>query len=348
MPFVYIYSPSDFVGGLPPEYNAEALGSPYFFLRLSSDATPTLVEVTDNDTFFNEVDYSQSLTNDTVLNGNFYSAGTSIHQAYDLVNSADNHIVSTLHFGGDGYQQGGVHGLVSNIELVPGRSYLFDQERSSFNQGNEYVDYYACFAGGTLITTDRGPVAVEALRTGDMIATAEGNFAPLRLKLSRSIQASELQAHPQLRPVRIGAGSLGMGLPTRDLLVSPQHRMLAVSPIVKRMFGRDQVLVAAKKLTALNGIYIDDQIEQVSYFHLVLDGHEIIYAENTPTESFYCGPFAIEALSSEAVAELHSLFPDLMEENFTPLPACHIPEGRLQNRLITRHKKNEKALLCQN
>ena len=56
--------------------------------------------------------------------------------------------------------------------------------------------------------------------------------------------------------IRIGAGALGAGLPERDLMVSPQHRVMVRSDLARELSGQDEVLVAAKHLLAVEGIEI--------------------------------------------------------------------------------------------
>lgn len=345
MPFIYIYSPSDFVGGLPDEVGAQAEGAGPWSLTLVAGATPTLIEISDNDLIFDEVDTTQALTNAVTVDGTAYAAGTTIHSAYDLINSDTDHKVTSFHFGGDGYQQGAVAGIASTTPLTAGVTYTFDTERTSVNQTNPYSDFTACFVAGTRIHTRNGLVRVEDLEVGDEIETQDGEFQPLRLKLNRVVSSDELIERPKLRPIRIEAGALGNQLPVRDLLVSPQHRMHVSSPIVKRMFGTESVLVAATKLTALPGIYVEDAKSEVVYFHLVMDNHEIVFAEGAPTESFYFGDFAIKAMTGEARGELLALFPTALMAGFIPTSARYIPEGRKQRKLVERHRKNNTALM---
>lgn len=345
MPFLYVYSPSDFVGGLPNEQGAQAQGSGPFTLTLVPGATPTLIEVSDDDLVLDEVDYSQTLTNGVNIDGTSYGAGTTVHSAYDLINSGSGHKVTSLHFGGSGYEQGAVHGLVSTEPLVAGQSYTFDRERTSHQKNNDYDDFVACFAAGTRIRTKRGDIAVQDLLPGDLVATVEGAYQPLRLRLSRDVSARDLMVSPKLRPVRITAGSLGQGLPARDLVVSPQHRMLATGPLCQRMFGQSDVLLSARKLTELPGIYVDPELSEVTYFHLVFDDHQVVYAEGAPSESFYCGAQAIDGLDVEARDELFALFPELAESAVSPSMARLSPRSRGQRVLVQRLRKNERPVL---
>ena len=345
MPFLYIYSPSDFVSGLPDEHGAAAAGRGPFNLTLSPTAEPTVIEVSDDDGVIDEVDGNQTLVSDVTVDGTSYSAGTSVNTAYDLINTSTGHKLTSLHMGGDGYQQGAVDGVISTEPLVAGQTYTFNRERTSHRQANNYEDYVACFVAGTLIETIDGPVAVEDLAAGDLVRTKDGTSKPLRLRLHREISRADLVRNPQLRPVRITAGALGAGLPRRDLLVSPQHRMLANSPICGRMFGEQEVFLAAAKLTAMPGIYVDDTIEALTYFHLVFDAHEVIFSEGAPTESFCCGEMAMAGLTPEARAEILKLFPKLKNGRFQLKHARPLPENRMQKIAVMRHYKNKKAMI---
>ncbi len=350
MPFLYLYHSDDFVEGKSPpeEAGTAADGSPPFKLQLKTDATPTLIELTDDEAVFDEVDSNQVLTNAVSLNGVTYDAGTTVYSSYDLINSDNNHKVTGVHFGGDGFDQGPVQGLISTIELEPGTDYTFDTERTSHEEDNQYSQYFACFLRGTLIDTDTDDKSVEALQTGDLVRTVDGQFRPLRLKLQQKICGEELSRNPQRYPIRIGQGSLGPHLSKRDLWVSRQHRMLVRSKIVERMFGTTEALIPAIKLIELPGIFVDGEIDEVEYFHLLFDQHEVIYAEGTPSESFFTSSEALKSISPEARLEIFSIFPEIANLDYTARPARLIPTGQTQKQLIKRHLKNSKPCISLN
>ncbi len=161
----------------------------------------------------------------------------------------------------------------------------------------------------------------------------------------RAFDAAQLHRAPRLRPVRILQGALGDGLPERDLLVSRQHRMLLRSGIARRMFNASEVLVPAIKLTSLPGIFIDEEADSVTYYHLLFDRHEILFAEGAPTESLLTGPQALKSLPPQARREILSIFPELADLDAPPKGARLIPNGRQQNRLIARHLKNRRPCI---
>lgn len=202
-----------------------------------------------------------------------------------------------------------------------------------------------CLTRGTLIETVQGGQPIEAIRIGDVVAAKDG-FKEVAWVGHRVLEKQALQLNPKLRPVCILAGALGNGLPKRDLCVSRQHRMLLQSKIAERMFGKTEVLVPAIKLVGLPGIYIDEAIDRVEYYHLLFDQHEVIYAEGAPTEGLFTGPEALKTITPEAREEILTLFPEVGNLDYTPEPARYIPPGNLQKQLVARHAKNGMPLLC--
>ncbi|MEC8041386.1 MAG: Hint domain-containing protein [Pseudomonadota bacterium] len=204
-----------------------------------------------------------------------------------------------------------------------------------------------CFTHGTLIRTQAGEEEVQHLQKGQLLPLWSEGAARVRLVLQRHLSAKDLAAYPNLRPVKITAGALGQGLPKRDLWVSPQHRMLVASPVAKRMFGAAEVLVAAIRLTELPGIYVDEWVDCITYVHVVMDQHQVIIAEGSPSETLFTGPEALRAMTPAAREELFQLFPDLAIRRGLPDPARPIPKGKQQKRLVARLQKNAKRPLDQ-
>lgn len=170
-----------------------------------------------------------------------------------------------------------------------------------------------CFAAGTLVATLRGPRPVEAIRPGDLVLTRDRGYRPVRWAGQQRLSAVRLAVAERLRPVRIAAGALGPGMPARDMLVSPQHRMLLSGAEVAHRFGTTEVLAAAKHLVGLPGVSVDCPVEGVTYVHLLFDMHEILLADGAWSESLYTGPWAMKMLPAAQRAELLTLFPDLAQ-----------------------------------
>ena len=167
-----------------------------------------------------------------------------------------------------------------------------------------------CFTPGTLILTARGQVAIEDLAVGDLIVTRDHGLQPLRWVGQRDLSLADLIVQPQLQPVRIAAGALGPGLPARNLLVSPQHRMLLEGARAELLFGDAEVLVAATHLTSLAEVN-PVLARGVRYIHLLFDTHELIEAEGAWTESFQPAARTYGAMDAAQRAEIAALFPEI-------------------------------------
>lgn len=203
-----------------------------------------------------------------------------------------------------------------------------------------------CFTEGTLIRTKGGDIAVEDLSIGDEVLTLDAGYQPIRWIGSRHLSPRELAAYPNLRPVRIRAGALGLNQPERELRVSPQHRVLVRSRVAERMFGQSEVLVGATHLLALDGIECDAAATELTYWHFMFDAHHVVFSNGAPTESLFAGPQAMKSLAPEAQEELLNLFPELADpEAGLPAAARHLVPGRMGKTLAQRHQQNRVALV---
>jgi hypothetical protein len=135
-----------------------------------------------------------------------------------------------------------------------------------------------CYAEGTRIRTACGDVAVEALAEGDMIAvhTRQGEVQRPVVWVGR--RRVNLAAHPDPEaalPIRIRRNAFAGGQPSRDLLVSPDHAIYL-----------DGLLIPAKLLVNGGSITREDNLASVTYFHVELPEHAVIFAEDLPAESY--------------------------------------------------------------
>lgn len=168
----------------------------------------------------------------------------------------------------------------------------------------------ACFTPGTLVLTNAGEVPVENLVEGDLVLTRDSGFQSVRWAGRRDLSAADLAAEPRFNPVRIARGALGGGLPERDMLVSPQHRMLLTGPRTELLFGEHEVLVAATHLVGLPGIKRTTP-RGISYIHILFDQHEVVRADGAWTESFQPGARSLGGLDHAQRQEILALFPEL-------------------------------------
>jgi collagen type I alpha len=166
---------------------------------------------------------------------------------------------------GTSFAQGGAN-LVSELLLDPGA----DVEISYV-----YSPSVACFAAGTRILTESGPIAVEHLTVGMQAVTAtSGASAPIIWIGYRTV---DCRRHPKplaVSPVRIRTGAFGPGLPSRDVLLSPDHAV----------FFSD-VLIPVRLLVNRTSV-VRETVDRITYYHVELDRHDLLLAEGLPVESF--------------------------------------------------------------
>jgi hypothetical protein len=122
---------------------------------------------------------------------------------------------------------------------------------------------------------------------------------------------TDLEAHANVRSIRIKADALGQNMPERDLTVSPQHRILVNSKLASRLHGEDEVLVAAKHLLQVEGVDVELDTDSVIYVHFLFDQHQIVEAEGAETESLFTAPEALKTVESAARVEILHLLPEL-------------------------------------
>ena len=176
----------------------------------------------------------------------------------------------------------------------------------------EIEEVIICFTPGTLIATKRGEKPVQQLKVGDKVFTRDNGPQELRWIGRRNLNRGELNKMPQYMPVLIRAGALGDGSPQRDMMVSPNHRILITSELAEVMFGENEVLVAAKHLVSLDGVDVAP-VSKVSYIHMMFDAHEVVLADGTWAESFLPGQQAMAGIKSDQKQEILDLFPELID-----------------------------------
>lgn len=248
--------------------NATAAGTGAIrFATLSGNATARLT--LDTAAQANNVTFGNTIAN---FNGSSQLNLTGLTNANVSFNSTSSLLTVTGTRGGDSVTQ--------NFTLSAPSSTQFNAQ--SDGNGGTLVTV-VCFAAGTRIRVAQqdgavADVAVETLAVGDHAVTASGAHRPIRWIGHRTMAC---QGRKDVLPVRIAAGAFGQGRPARDLLVSPAHA------ICVDLF--DEVLIPAIRL--VNGTTITQlEADEVTYWHVELDSHDILLAEGLPAESYLeCG-----------------------------------------------------------
>ncbi|WP_050531424.1 Hint domain-containing protein [Pseudaestuariivita atlantica] len=132
-----------------------------------------------------------------------------------------------------------------------------------------------CYLEGTRIATPEGDVAVEDIKAGDLVSTADGRAIAVEWLGIQPVDLTTAQP-AKTHPVCIKAGALAEGVPSRDLYVSPNHAI--------ELDGR---LYDAHALINGRSIYqVVDAGKSLTYYHVETAAHELILAENCPAETF--------------------------------------------------------------
>jgi hypothetical protein len=163
-----------------------------------------------------------------------------------------------------------------DVNATPPDSVTLDY---TFNDGSAKttgsVEFVACYCAGTLILTDRGEVAVETLQIGDRVITMSDVMRPIKWIGTRSYGGRFIMGRKDILPVCFKTGSLGDGVPKRDLWISPHHAMYLQGRLIE---ARDLV----NDLTVTQA----ERVDEVEYFHIELESHDVIVAEGALSETF--------------------------------------------------------------
>jgi hypothetical protein len=133
-----------------------------------------------------------------------------------------------------------------------------------------------------LILTDTGEVPVENLLIGMCVMTTNGP-KPVKWIGRQTLRRNQAVAwHPRVLPVRISKFAIDEQTPRRDVCLSQWHSLFV-----------DGVLIPARHLVNGRSIRFDEAAldsDTLEYFHVVLETHEVIFADGMPVESYmYAG-----------------------------------------------------------
>jgi hypothetical protein len=135
-----------------------------------------------------------------------------------------------------------------------------------------------CFLKGTTIRTVTGDRKIEDLAIGDLLPTTFGGLRPIQWIGHYPFKKSD-PSKPWAKetlPVRIARSALDPNVPSADLYVTALHSLLI-----------DGVLVPAEAL--INGTtitrYEAGETDELEYFHIKLESHDVVYAEGVPAET---------------------------------------------------------------
>jgi hypothetical protein len=171
-----------------------------------------------------------------------------------------------------------------------------------------FEDAFSAFAQGTLIQTNDGYVAIEDLKPGMMIATANGKSQPLLWIGSMTLFPSS--ANLGLEPshiYRMTDGGFGLDRSAPDLILGPSARLLPC------MLAIDSTspLKNIDDLADGQSVIKIRPFSAIRVFHICLPSHGLVRANGVLTETYHPGEDAQMHLSTELFAHFMSLFPHI-------------------------------------
>ena len=135
-----------------------------------------------------------------------------------------------------------------------------------------------CFLRGTTILTADGDRRIEDLAIGDLLPTVFGGVRPIQWIGRYPFRKSDpSKSWPKdVRPIRVARSALAPNVPQADLYVTQAHGVFI-----------DDVLVSAEYLINETTItlYEASELNELEFFHIKLESHDVIYAEGAPVET---------------------------------------------------------------
>jgi hypothetical protein len=207
----------------------------------------------------------------------------------------------------------------SDPDAFDGSITLLDGTVVSFSN----IENIICFTPGTMIATPDGDRAAETLRPGDLILTKDAGPQPLGWTGQSNVRGIGDHAPITLAPELTGA--------RKPITVSPQHRMLISDWRAELMYGDTEVFIPASHMLGFEGAELTP-VNRVTYIHLMLEQHHVIYADGAETESFHLAEESLRALHTDAREELLSAYPALRDN-----VSAHGPTARRCLKLFESH-----------
>lgn len=183
---------------------------------------------------------------------------------------------------------------------------------------------HSAFARGTLITTTRGPVAVEDLLPGDFLPTAHGALPVIWIG-QMTLRPDEI-IQRRVNLTRVMADAFGAGRPMLDLLAGPGARILTRPRSLRASIGSDHVLSPAHAMADGMHTFRVTPPRAVTLYHICLRRHALITANGLEVESFHPGAGFERDVGPTMLNLFLSFFPHIQEPHqFGPLAHLRLP-----------------------
>ncbi|QNT78983.1 Hint domain-containing protein [Entomobacter blattae] len=149
-------------------------------------------------------------------------------------------------------------------------------ELSFLDDGQGGTIIQVCFVEGVRLATEDGLRPVEDIRSGQRIwaTSGDGKRELKEVVWTGSARVEDARAGDNW-PVRIKAGAISEGVPSADVVVTPEHSLYV-----------EGHLIPARMLVNGKTIYEDRTMESYSYYHIETAQHSLVEAEGLLSESY--------------------------------------------------------------
>ncbi|MCP5073100.1 MAG: hypothetical protein GY947_07375 [Rhodobacteraceae bacterium] len=155
--------------------------------------------------------------------------------------------------------------------------------------------------------TSRGDIPVQHLTSGDRVLTRDSG-----MQLVRWVGKTVQNVKPGLGPVFFSKGTINN---SRDLSICPNQCVVLKGAEPMAAFGDPEVLVPAYKFINEHKV-IRSAPPNVTYYRILTNRHELVYAEAAAIESFRPSRENVALLGQQQQSEIQLVFPDILEPGF--------------------------------
>jgi len=196
------------------------------------------------------------------------------------------------------------------------------------------VDFTYCYLKDTLILTPEGKKKIQELNINDEILNHDQKSIKIKWIGKQIINPVFAKLNKEL-PIKISANAIDINIPERDLFLSPDHSIFL-----------EGLMINAKALVNGHTIYqVSEWKDDVEYYHIMTENHEIIYSEGVPSETLHLND-EIQLNKFINAYELKEAFPNRLFMERINLPFIQYPrqvpqfiKNKLQLRINELSKK---------
>ncbi|NSX55898.1 Hint domain-containing protein [Parasulfitobacter algicola] len=172
------------------------------------------------------------------------------------------------------------------------------------------------------VRTPCGPRRIEFIRPGDLIITRDRGLQPVRMVWSYCLEDVQHPTEKPRVPVCLNTRAIGPMMPSRSLVLAPDHKVLVPSYLVASSVTDQGSLLAASGLAGCSkDAFYDNSKTKIEFYNLVFDCHEIIFANGLPVETFHPTVEALSHVDEDARREIQARFP-ILKKKKDPFPAA--------------------------